>query len=57
MDFLDAWGPVGFGLRRSHVHLGPERLAALRRLFPRHHEAIRSVGLWTYFLFAGARHV
>jgi S-adenosylmethionine-diacylgycerolhomoserine-N-methlytransferase len=57
VDFLDARGPVGFGLRRSHVHLGPERLGALRRLFPRHHEAIRSVGLWTYFLFAGARHV
>ena len=26
VDFLDARGPVGFGLRRSHVHLGPERL-------------------------------
>jgi S-adenosylmethionine-diacylgycerolhomoserine-N-methlytransferase len=46
VDFLDAWGPVGLGLRRSHVHLGPDRLRTLRRLFPRHHEAIRSVGLW-----------
>jgi S-adenosylmethionine-diacylgycerolhomoserine-N-methlytransferase len=55
-DFLDARGPVGLGLRRSHVHLGPERLGALRRLFPRHHEAIRSVGLWRYFLFSGSRH-
>ena len=56
VDFLDARGPVGFGLRRSHVHLGRERLRALRRLFPRHHEAIRSVGLWEYFLFAGETH-
>jgi len=55
VDFLEAWGPVGLGLRRSHVHLGPERLRALRRLFPRHHEAIRSVGLWQFFLFVGTR--
>jgi hypothetical protein len=55
VDFLDAWGPVGFGLRRSHVFLGGERLRALRRLFPRHHEAIRSVGLWSWFLFEGER--
>ncbi len=55
VDFLDARGPVGLALGRSHVHLGPERLRALRRLFPRHHEAIRSAGLWTYFLFAGSR--
>ena len=55
VDFLDARGPVARGLERSHVHLGPARLHALRRLFPRHHEAIRSVGLWTYFLSAGAR--
>ena len=55
VDFLDARGAVGFGLRRSRVCLGPERLVALRRLFPRHHEAIRSVGFWTYFLFAGER--
>jgi S-adenosylmethionine-diacylgycerolhomoserine-N-methlytransferase len=51
VDFLDARGPVGLGLRRSHVHLGPERLRALRRLFPSHREAVRSVGLWTWFLF------
>jgi S-adenosylmethionine-diacylgycerolhomoserine-N-methlytransferase len=55
VDFVDARGPVGFGLRRSHVHLGEERLRALRRLFPKHHEAIRSVGLWRYFLFRGER--
>jgi hypothetical protein len=55
VDFLDAWGPVDLGLRRSHVHLGPDRLRTLRRFFPRHHEAIRSVGLWAYFLFAGSR--
>ena len=55
VDFVDARGPVGFGLRRSHVHLGPERLRALRRLFPRHHESIRTVGLWRYFLFTGER--
>jgi S-adenosylmethionine-diacylgycerolhomoserine-N-methlytransferase len=55
VDFLDAWGPIGFGLRRSHVHLGRDRLRALRRLFPRHHEAIRSVGLWQFFLFVGTR--
>jgi len=55
VDFLDARGPVGFGLRRSHVFLGAERLCALRRLFPRHHEAIRSVGLWSWFLFEGER--
>jgi S-adenosylmethionine-diacylgycerolhomoserine-N-methlytransferase len=55
VDFLDARGPVGLGLRRSHVFLGSERLCALRRLFPRHHEAIRSVGLWSWFLFEGER--
>jgi S-adenosylmethionine-diacylgycerolhomoserine-N-methlytransferase len=55
VDFVDARGPVGLGLRRSHVHLGQERLGALRRLFPRHHESIRTVGLWRYFLFTGER--
>ncbi len=55
VDFLDARGPVGLGLRRSHVFLGGERLRALRRVFPRHHEAIRSVGLWSWFLFEGER--
>jgi S-adenosylmethionine:diacylglycerol 3-amino-3-carboxypropyl transferase len=49
------WGPIGCGLRRSHVFLGEERLRALRGLFPRHHEAIRSVGLWSWFLFEGER--
>jgi S-adenosylmethionine-diacylgycerolhomoserine-N-methlytransferase len=55
VDFLDARGPVGFGLRCSHVHLGPERLDALRRLFPGGRADVRSVGLWRYALFAGAR--
>lgn len=55
VDFLDARGPVGFGLRRSHVFLGKERLHTLRRLFPRHHEAIRSVGLWSWVLFEAER--
>jgi S-adenosylmethionine-diacylgycerolhomoserine-N-methlytransferase len=55
VDFLDAWGPVGLGLRCSHVYLGTERLRALRRLFPPHHEVVRSVGLWTFFLFEGRR--
>jgi S-adenosylmethionine-diacylgycerolhomoserine-N-methlytransferase len=53
VDFLDAHWPVGPGLRRSHVHLGPERIDALRRLFPRHRAEVRSVGLWRYFLFLG----
>jgi S-adenosylmethionine-diacylgycerolhomoserine-N-methlytransferase len=55
VDFLDAWGPIGFGLRRSHVHLGDERLQALRRAFPRHHAEPRSVGLWRYFTFLAER--
>jgi S-adenosylmethionine-diacylgycerolhomoserine-N-methlytransferase len=54
VDFLDAWGPVAFGLRRSHVRLGEARLAALRRLFPRRGVSVRSVGLWRYFLFNGS---
>jgi len=53
VDFLDAWGPVGFGLRRSHVHLGPDRITALQRVFPRHREEVHSVALWRYFLFTG----
>ena len=52
VDFLDARGPVGFGLRRSHVYLGGARLEALRQLFPDHQMVVRSVGLWRYFLFA-----
>jgi S-adenosylmethionine-diacylgycerolhomoserine-N-methlytransferase len=55
VDFLDAWGPVGFGLRCSHVRLGPERLAALRALFPQHDVVVRSAGFWRYFVFAGWR--
>ncbi len=55
VDFLDARGPVAFGLRRSHVHLGRVRLDRLRDLFPQHALAVRSVGLWRYFLFVGGR--
>jgi len=55
VDFLDARGPVRSGLRRSHVHLGPGRLQALHRLFPCHREKVRSLGLWRWFVFAGAR--
>jgi S-adenosylmethionine-diacylgycerolhomoserine-N-methlytransferase len=51
VDFLDARGPVGFGLRRSHVHLGPERLDLLRRRFSPHTVTVRSVGLWRWYLF------
>jgi S-adenosylmethionine-diacylgycerolhomoserine-N-methlytransferase len=55
VDFLDAWGLVGWGLRRSHVRLGPERLAALERLFPQHEVIVQSAGLWRYFVFVGVR--
>src|SRR5262245_33055386 len=55
VDFLDAWGPVGFGLRRSHVALGRERLSALERTFPHHRSRVRAAGLWRYFLFVGER--
>ncbi len=55
VDFRDAWGPVGVGLRRSHVFLGPERLATLRRLFPQHRVRLRSTGLWQYFVFVAER--
>jgi len=54
VDFLDSAGPVGFGLRRSHVHLGPARLQHLRRLFEPHCTLARSLGLWSYFVFRGA---
>jgi S-adenosylmethionine-diacylgycerolhomoserine-N-methlytransferase len=54
VDFLDARWPVGPGLRRSHVQLGPSRLHALRRLFPRHRVEVRTAGLWRYFLFVGS---
>jgi S-adenosylmethionine-diacylgycerolhomoserine-N-methlytransferase len=52
VDFLDAWGPVGFALRRSHVHLGPGRLETLRRRFQPHTVTVRSVALWRFYLFA-----
>jgi S-adenosylmethionine-diacylgycerolhomoserine-N-methlytransferase len=53
VDFLDSVGPVGFGLRRSHVELGPARLELLRRLFEPHRALLRSLGLWSYFVFRG----
>jgi SAM-dependent methyltransferase len=55
VDFLDAWGPVGFGLRRSHVSLGHARLSLLRRSFPRHSLEVCRAGLWSYYLFAAER--
>jgi S-adenosylmethionine-diacylgycerolhomoserine-N-methlytransferase len=55
VDFLDARAPVSWGLTASHVFLGGERLAALRRLFPDHDARVRSAGLWRYFLFVGRR--
>jgi S-adenosylmethionine-diacylgycerolhomoserine-N-methlytransferase len=55
LDFLDAAWPVAQALAASHVFLGPERLAELRRLFPRHQLDVTSVGLWRYFLFVGER--
>jgi S-adenosylmethionine-diacylgycerolhomoserine-N-methlytransferase len=55
VDFLDARGPVGFGLTRSHVQLGAARLDALRRAFPDAWVDVRSTGLWRYFLFAARR--
>ena len=36
---------------RSHVELGPERLARLSRAFPEHRLELRTAGLWRYFLF------
>jgi S-adenosylmethionine-diacylgycerolhomoserine-N-methlytransferase len=53
VDFLDASGPVGLGLRRSHVALGGERLAALREAFPRHEHWVRRGPGWRYFVFVG----
>ena len=55
VDFLDACGLPGVGLRRSHVFLGPERLAALERLFPAARGDRASAGLWRYFVFVGVR--
>jgi S-adenosylmethionine-diacylgycerolhomoserine-N-methlytransferase len=53
VDFLDAAPGVRQSLRAAHVHLGPDRLETLRRLFPRHEARVRSVGLWRYFVFRG----
>ncbi len=53
VDFLDAWPPVSWGLRASHVFLGSERLDALVRLFPDHTARVRRAGLWRFFSFRG----
>ena len=53
VDFLGATGPMAAALKRSHVHLGHERLQRLRRTFPEHHVEVRSAGLWQYFVFCG----
>lgn len=54
VDFLDALEPLpARTLASSHVHLGPERLAALRKAFPAHSLEVRSAGLWRYILFVG----
>jgi S-adenosylmethionine-diacylgycerolhomoserine-N-methlytransferase len=55
VDFLDAWGPVGLGLRVSHVALGSARLDLLRRSFPRHSLDVRRAAAWNYFLFVAER--
>lgn len=51
VDFLEAVAPVSWGLGKSHVFLGGERLAALRALFPRHELQVKRVGLWRFFRF------
>jgi S-adenosylmethionine-diacylgycerolhomoserine-N-methlytransferase len=54
VDFLTALAPEpATALRRSHVHLGADRLDRLRRLFPVHRTEVRNVGLWRYFQFLG----
>jgi S-adenosylmethionine-diacylgycerolhomoserine-N-methlytransferase len=54
VDFLDAVEPLpARALAASHVHLGAERLDALRRVFPAHVVDVRSAGLWRYFVFVG----
>ena len=53
VDFLDARGPLSWGLRRSHVGLGGARLLALGQLFPKHQLRVVSLGLWRYFHFVG----
>src|SRR5262249_6211176 len=44
VDFLEAAPPVAWGLRRSHVFLGGDRLQVLHRLFPRHDLRLRPRG-------------
>jgi hypothetical protein len=44
---------VRAGLLRSHVELGPERLAGLSRRFPSHRLELCWSGLWCHFLFVG----
>lgn len=54
VDFLDAREPLTHAaLSASHVALGPERLAGLKALFPRHRVEIRNGLTWRYFLFWG----
>ena len=54
VDFLTAMAPEPAAiLRRSHVHLGTERLDALRRVFPEHRVDVRNAVLWRYFRFLG----
>ena len=54
VDFLDAVEPLpARALAASHVHLGPERLAVLRKAFPAHSLEVRSAALWRYFVFVG----
>jgi hypothetical protein len=55
VDFVDAWGPVALGLRRSHVRLGPARFEALTRLFRPRRAELHSTGLWTWVQFTGER--
>ncbi len=54
VDFLTATNPlVDRWLRANHVFLGEERLANLKRRFPRHTLEVKHAGLWRYFLFWG----
>jgi len=54
VDFLTAMAPEpAAALRKSHVHLGTDRLDALRRLFPDHRTRVSDVLLWRYFHFLG----
>ncbi len=54
VDFLDApAAPVRSWLGACHVALGPDRLDALRRAFPRHAFEIRRGFGWRYLLFRG----